>query len=296
MGNARWTSVSYDTYAKTTNYTSMNIRDVFNKSVSSYFSPRNITLRESRDSTENPNSTPIILGLDVTGSMGKYVHEIAVTHLPKLMSDILVSDNISDPHIMCMGIDDIHTQAKNSALQVSQFEADIRIVEQLRELYLVGGGGGNDSESYDLAWYFAAHKTSIDSFEKRGIPGFLFTFGDECFPSQRLTTDDLYHVFGDSDYKPMMPYESLAEAQKMYQVFHVIIEQGGYCTRHLNKVRSSWTESLGNNVLFLADSNYLSEVVLATFKIAAGENIHTVIKNSSNPEMLTYAFANALKN
>ena len=124
--------------------------------------PSKITLRESCDSVDNPNSVPIILGLDVTGSMGRYAELIAKKYLPDLMTAIIERSPVADPHLMFMGIGDARMN-DSAPLQVSQFEADIRILESLREIYLEGGGGGNSNESYDLAWYFGANKTKIDS-------------------------------------------------------------------------------------------------------------------------------------
>jgi hypothetical protein len=295
MGNSTWSSHSYETYAINTGYRTASIRDVFSNNVVEKLDPRNIVLRESVDSEANPNSTPIILGLDVTGSMGIYAHDIAVNHLPRLMNMILDSKIVTDPHLMFMGIDDIHCDI--CPLQVSQFEADIKIVEQLRDIYLVGGGGGNDSESYDLAWYFAANYTKIDSFDKRGEPGFIFTFGDEKAPVQNVSKRQFERNFNDSvEKRDMSPKEMLEGAQKRYQVFHVIIEQGNYCNSHLSDVHKSWTDMLGNNALFLRDSEYLTDVIMATLSIASGNDIQTVIDNSTCPSELIYAFKNALYN
>jgi hypothetical protein len=292
MGHGAWTARAYSTYASTTGYTDKSVHEVFSsRAVNKALNPFGVTVRESRDSDEHPNSIPIILGLDVTGSMGIYAHEIAVTHLPKLMNGIL--ETVTDPQIMFMAIDDVHA-CSPAALQASQFESDIRILEQLREVYLVGGGGGNASESYDLTWYFAANRTAIDSFEKRGQHGFLFTFGDEEAPYQTVTAEQLKSVFGPGEYTSMTPEQMLKQAQEMYQVFHIVIEQGNHYRRYPAEVRSSWTNLMGSNVLFLKDSAYLSDLVLATIEIANGTDIKTVIQESVCPDILTYAFTNSL--
>ena len=292
MGHGAWTARAYSTYASTTGYTDKSVHEVFSsRAVNKALNPFGVTVRESRDSDEHPNSIPIILGLDVTGSMGIYAHEIAVTHLPKLMNGIL--ETVTDPQIMFMAIDDVHASSP-AALQVSQFESDIRILEQLREVYLVGGGGGNRSESYDLTWYFAGNRTVIDSFEKRGQHGFLFTFGDEEAPYQIVTAEQLKSVFGPGEYTSMTPEQMLKQAQEMYQVFHIVIEQGSHYQRYPAEVRSSWTNLMGSNVLFLKDSVYLSDLVLATIEIANGKDIKTVIQESVCPDILIYAFTNSL--
>lgn len=292
MGHGAWTARAYSTYASTTGYTDKSVHEVFSsRAVNKALNPFGVTVRESRDSDEHPNSIPIILGLDVTGSMGIYAHEIAVTHLPKLMNGIL--ETVADPQIMFMAIDDVHASSP-AALQVSQFESDIRILEQLREVYLVAGGGGNRSESYDLTWYFAGNRTVIDSFEKRGQHGFLFTFGDEEAPYQIVTAEQLKSLFGPGEYTSMTPEQMLKQAQEMYQVFHIVIEQGSHYRRYPAEVRSSWTNLMGSNVLFLKDSVYLSDLVLATIEIANGKDMQTVIQESVCPDILTYAFTNSL--
>ena len=60
-----------------------------------------------------------------------------------------------DPHLMAIGIRDFKSDG-NTPIQVSQFEADHSVVEQMQAFYAPGrGGGGNEEESYALAWAFA---------------------------------------------------------------------------------------------------------------------------------------------
>jgi hypothetical protein len=100
--------------------------------------------------------------------------------LGTLINEILVRKPASDPQVMIMGFGDAWTD--QAPLQATQFEPDIRIAEQLKDIYLEGGGGGNGFESYSLPWYFAARKTAIDCFVKRAKKGYLFTVGDEPPP------------------------------------------------------------------------------------------------------------------
>lgn len=299
MGYSRWDALAYDTYASTTNYRNARREEVFSSFVDKALDPRNVKvgkgervglqLRESIISEANPNPTPIILGLDVTGSMGQVAEQIAKEELPKLMTEIHEKGIVTDPHVMFMGIDDVFAQG-HGALQVSHFEPDLRIVEQLRKMWLVGNGGGNGSESYDLAWYFAGRYTYLESLEKNGKKGFLFTFGDEPAPFQSVSPQLLKTIFGEGDYEKTTPEASLALAQKKFVVFHIIVERG--C--QWRDVTESWTQMLGNNAIFLRNTKYLTEVVLATMAIANGADIDQVIAESVCPDELRYAFKNAL--
>jgi len=291
MGHGSWTAQSFRAYSDTTNYASKSTAEVFSqRQVKAALNPRDV-VRESRDGDDHPNSVPVILALDVTGSMGIYAHEIAVTHLPKLMNGIL--ETVTDPQIMIMAVDDVHADSP-APLQVSQFESDIRILEQLRDVYLVAGGGGNRSESYDLPWWFAANRTVIDCHEKRNEYGFLFTFGDEEAPYQSVTSAQFASVFGAGQYETMAPAQMLHDAQEKYQVFHIVIEQGSHYRRRSKEVRETWTEMMGSNVLFLEDTTYLSNLVLATIEIANGKDMQEVIDGSICPDILRHAFANSL--
>ena len=182
--------------------------------------PKGIKLRESRDSADNPNSTPIIIGLDVTGSMGMIADVIAREGLGVLFQDILDKKPITDPHIMFMAIGDANHD--RAPLQVSQFEADNRIVEQLTQIYLEHGGGGNKFESYNFPWYFAARHTEHDSIIKRAKRGYLFTVGDEEAPRD-LTKDQIEEFIGDKLERAISTVQMLAEVQRKYDVFHIVI-------------------------------------------------------------------------
>ena len=92
------------------------------------FNPKFIQVREARDSEEHPNSTPIAIGVDVTGSMGYLSSEIIKNSLNELMKKLYSTKLVEDPQLMFAAIGDTTDEAP---LQVTQFESDIRIAEQL---------------------------------------------------------------------------------------------------------------------------------------------------------------------
>lgn len=223
--------------------------------------------RESRDSADNPNSTPLIVALDVTGSMGKIADNIAKTGLGTLFEGILDRKPISDPHLMFMGLGDANFD--KAPLQVSQFEADNRIVQQLTQIYLEGGGGYNNFESYNLPWYFAAEHTIHDSYEKRAKRGYLFTVGDEEAPKD-LTKDQIQTFIGDTLERVPSSTEMLENVQRTYDVFHVVIKQGSHARCYGDRVMASWSDLLGQHVIPLDDYELLAETVVSAIEVAEG--------------------------
>jgi hypothetical protein len=190
----------------------------------------------------------------------------------------------------------------SAPLQVSQFEADKRIIEQLTQIYLEHGGGGNNFESYNLPWYFAAFHTQHDSMEKRGKRGYLFTVGDEEAP-HALTRDQIKRFIGDDTEADLSPLDTLQLAQRLYDVYHVIIEEGNYAHGHMSAVTSSWEKILGQRVIRLADHKKLAETIVSAIEVAEGRDaeesakgwgtgsrvVHEAVKNlpkGRNPRLL----------
>ena len=274
MGYGRFTSTDWDSF--TAHRTAGRSRDqVFGRGLSATMDPRLLSagVRESRDSPDNPNSTPVIVGLDVTGSMGMIAEAIARQGLRTLFESIYDRQPVPDPHIMFMGIGD--ALCDSAPLQVSQFEADIRIAEQLVDLWLEGGGGGNNCESYTLPWLFAALHTATDAWSKRGRKGYLFTIGDEEPPAV-LTAREQRRVLG-SGQRDLRTPDLLRLVSRGWEVFHIVVEQGSYCQHAgADRVAGRWTDLLGQRALRLADYTRLPEVIVSAMQVNEGGNLDDV--------------------
>lgn len=277
MGGGRWTDDTRATYrAYSTRVSTQSVHETFtSRSIKPSLDPRNVVLRESVDSIDNPNSTAIIVGVDVTGSMGVIAHEMAKQGLGTLIEGILDRLPVPDPHIMFMAIGD--AASDHSPLQVSQFEADARIIQQLSDIYVESGGGGNDTESYDLPWYFAGTRTKTDCFDKRGKKGYIFTMGDEN-PPVGLSERQIKNIFGTSEQRSYNAAELLAMAEEKYHVFHLIVEQGQFARRNPQRVTDAWTQLMGKRALPLSNSNHVSQVILAAIEISEGKDPEEVIE------------------
>jgi len=276
MGGGTWDPGKWDDTSRATK--AKTIDKVFTTSAASVaangidkdLDPMNVAFRESCDSVDHPNSTALIAALDVTGSMGHIAHQMASESLGVLFKEILDRKPISDPHLMFMAVGDA-AAGDRAPLQVSQFESDNRIIDQLTKIYLEGNGGGNSSESYTLPWYFAAMHTSIDCFKKRGKKGYLFTMGDEMCP-RTLTAGEIKSVLGDDVQTNYTTEQLLEMVSKSYHVFHIVIEQGSHFRHSPGEVTASWKGVLGQHALFLSDHTKLSEVIVSTIQVIEGED------------------------
>ncbi len=280
IGSGRWTPKDWESYSTTYVSSKATVGDIYtSKAIVNELDPKGVTIRESCDSTDNPESNAIIIGLDVTGSMSRVLEAMARQGLSNLATEIYTRKPIKDPHIMFMGIGDVEAGDK-SPLQITQFEADIRIAEQLTKLYLEGGGGGNSYESYALAWLFAGMHTRIDCFEKRNKKGFLFTIGDEE-PTPYLKSTDIEKVLG---YKPQQDRytakELLTLASRQYDVYHLIVEEGshmsGCCAESVIK---AWRDLLGQKAILLSDHTKMGEVITSILQMCAGVEKESIIKS-----------------
>lgn len=277
MGSGTFCLNSYESAPLTRSArSSKSAREVFRSTtVDSRFDPQKITVRESCISEEHPSPTAIILGMDDTGSMGFVSQALVAQGLGKLITG-LHEGGVTDPHIMLQFVGDVRYD--EAPLQATQFESDLRILEQLSCLWLESRGGGNNFESYNLPWYFALNKTKLESFEKLGKKGYIFTVGDEDVPDD-LTTSDITRAFGDTPQRGISNKELLEAVSKQYDVFHIIALEGSYPRGHESELRRHWGDLLGRRALFMSDHTQFSNIVLAAIRINSGEEPEDVINS-----------------
>jgi hypothetical protein len=244
-----------------------------------HFNPAMFAMRESRDSAINPNSTPIILATDVTGSMGMIAHELMRSGLITLTSEIYDRKPVPDPHIMVAAIGDAYTD--HAPLQATEFEADISLANQIRGLWLEGNGGGNNGESYSAAHLMAAIKTSTDCFEVHGRKGYLFTIGDEPI-HDGLTQQQINRIFAVEAARNLSALDCLKMAQRSYEVFHIVIREG-YAATRMDTVLNSWKPLLPERTLVLDDYRRIAELVVSTIEIHQGRDPQDVAASWAGP-------------
>lgn len=223
MGSGSWTKASYATYntsvGKTYDTATNRVVDQVYKAVrlDEGLNPQKFTVRECANSEEHPNTIPVILALDVTGSMGRACKETAEA-LGVIMTDLY--EKFKDIEFCVMGIGDLAYD--EAPVQMSQFESDVRIAEALDKVYIERGGGGNGYESYTAAWYMGLKRTKLDCYDQQGRKGIIITMGDEPL-NPYLPVHKLNMYTGSSEEKDVDTKELLAEVSKKFDVFHIAV-------------------------------------------------------------------------
>lgn len=180
--------------------------------------PSTFSVRECCNSEEHPNTIPVILALDVTGSMGEACSEVAAA-----LGTITIGlyEKFKDVEFCIMGIGDLAYD--DAPIQMSQFESDIRIAESLDKVWMEKGGGGNAYESYSAAWYMGLHHTKLDCWEQ-GRKGIIITMGDEPL-NPYLPVSSLKHFVTGCTSQADVETETLYKmASEKFDIFHIAVD------------------------------------------------------------------------
>lgn len=219
--------------------------------------PKNV-IRECCDSAEHPNTLPVILALDVTGSMGDAAVEVSKT-LNEVMTKLY--EKIADVEFMIMGIGDLAYD--RYPIQASQFESDIRIAEQLDKLYFEFGGGGNRFESYTAAWYFGLHHTKLDCLN-RNRKGIIITMGDEMLnpylPLEGLRCS-MKSITGDSLQADVETRDLYKETSEKFNLYHLNVEHDGYNYRQ-ESIENSFKEYMDDKHFRNVNMNNIADAIV----------------------------------
>jgi len=218
-----------------------------------------VKLRESRDSAEHPESTPIVTLFDVTGSM----RAVPVT-LQKKLGDLFGilerGSYVKDPQIMVGAIgDDVYDSVP---IQIGQFESDNRVDDQLREVFLEGGGGGDKREGYALAAHFINEHVETDAWVKRQKKGYLFIIGDEL-NKDRLYSRSISKWLGSDDTGEDIAVEAVYEKLKeKWEVFFILPNLTSYYND--SEVERHWSGLLGERFVKLDNPDTVADFIATT--------------------------------
>lgn len=287
MGSGSWTSNAFASYSTARGYTTCaSTGDIVNNlSATQMFKSRGLhedlnikhKVRECCDSAEHPNTLPVILGLDVTGSMGDGAVKVAKA-LNSIMTEILKSTK--DVEFSIMGIGDI--ECDGAPLQMSQFESDIRIAKHLDKLYFEGGGGGNAYESYTLAWYAGLHNCKLDCWN-RGQKGIIITMGDEPL-NPYLDKYCLDDCLVNNEQDAIDTKELYRLASEKFDIYHLSIDDSSTSySYHARACEKTWKAVLPEDHYKVATLNDLPRVIADIINAHGNASFGTVLNEDVNP-------------
>lgn len=225
-------------------------------------------IRECRDSETHPESNAVACFFDVTGSQEEVPRELEA-NLRDLMGYFLRSGYLSDVAVFFGAVGD--STCDKVPLQVGQFEPGAEeLMNFFQRVYLEGGGGGQNTESYQNAIYFMARHTALDCLEKRGKKGYLFITGDEL-PYDVVNPEEIKELMGGTGPEAPIPTSKIVkEAQEKYIVFFIIplLTSGGSDRR----IWSAWQSLLGKeHVLGMERTEQICELVGTTVGVCEGK-------------------------
>ena len=275
MGSGTWTRDIFATYSANVGRTvdtsgsiagNYSAQEMFKqRRIAPELDPKNV-LRECCDSEEHPNTRPVILALDVTGSMGGASVKVA-KELNVIMSELY--DKVQDVEFMIMGIGDL--ACDDAPIQASQFESDIRIAEQLDKIYFEGGGGGNSYESYTAAWYFGLNHCKLDCWN-RGKKGIIITLGDEPL-NPYLLAASLSNVTGDKLQGDVETDELYKEVIQKYDIYHLAVNERETCYgMYADRIKSSFGKYLDEKHLRVVSMDNLANTIVEIVANSVGND------------------------
>lgn len=271
MGYSHW---SHDAYSARQHHRQQSGQDAFDYDrlvrqsgqfvVHDLMNPYGVRYRESRDSDTHPESLPIGVFFDVTGSMGG-IPRVLQIKLGALMRTLIARGYADHPQVLFGAVGDAYTDCV--PLQVGQFESGIEMDDDLSRIVLEGGGGGQVHESYELALYVFARHTATDAWQKRRKKGYLFLMGDEM-PYDYVNRDHVRQLIGD-DLEANIPIETIIrEVEERYHLFFLVVTEGAHGSQA--DVQSRWRGLLGERALLLDDPAAVSETIALQIGLVEG--------------------------
>jgi hypothetical protein len=183
------------------------------------------------------SADPIIIGVDVTGSMASWPGEI-FDRLPLLYQTL--AKYRPDAEFSFCAIGD--ATCDSFPLQVNDFAKGVDLEAKLKALGCEGGGGGQISESYELFGYFMREKCKTP----KATSPFLLIFGDEKFYPD-VNAKQVKHWIGDTLQDKLSSKQVWTDLMQRFNVYYL---QKPYGSMHeagtTKEVKEYWADALGS--------------------------------------------------
>eukprot|EP01124_Arcella_intermedia_P033681 TRINITY_DN8145_c0_g1_i1.p1 TRINITY_DN8145_c0_g1~~TRINITY_DN8145_c0_g1_i1.p1 ORF type:complete len:294 (+),score=67.95 TRINITY_DN8145_c0_g1_i1:40-921(+) len=210
--------------------------------------------------------TPIVICVDVTGSMGKWP-KVIWDKLPMFFGQLMMKSYVPNPVFSFCAIGDAY--GDNSPLQVTEFASGTVLDDLITKLHIEGGGVGlqSEHETYELAAYYYSNFCYFD-VEPTQKPLFFIT-GDEHFYDQ-LNGEQVGKLITGEKIGDVSSESVWAALREKFNVFHLhkILDYGGPSDE---AVVVSWKKAIGDDfVIRVNNPKACVDVMLGVIAISSG--------------------------
>lgn len=208
------------------------------------------------------HGNPIVVAIDVTGSMGDWT-KIIFDKMPLFYGQLIMQGYLTDPEISFAAIGD--ATSDRCPLQISDFAQGSAIDTQLAKLYLEGNGGGQTYESYELAAFYYANRCDVSSATSKP---FLFITGDEGMYDP-LNKNIITNLIGVSVENDVSCREIFSKLREKFHVFHV---KKPYSDSSADaRILSQWESIVGpESILRLQTPKAVVDIMLGAIALRSG--------------------------
>jgi hypothetical protein len=210
----------------------------------------------------------LIVVTDVTGSMGENPAEI-FRRLPLMYQEAAKLLGSDDLEILFVAHGDARTD--QHAVQVARFGRGPELDQMLTSFYVRCGGGGQGSESPELAAYYLLMQ--VDTSSAQNVYVWFITDEAGCEQLDPRLVKRWLSLDLDQEYSSA---EILFTAlRRKMQTFVILMDTGSYRDQphKYNKIRPYWERMLGGGeaVVILADARRIVDVMLGTVAVMTGQ-------------------------
>ena len=233
--------------------------------------------RRYMDTETSPNKrkvssgaeSPIVLALDVTGSNIEFAR-IVYDKAPMFYGQIEQTGYLKDFDVCFAAVGDAYSDS--APLQVCDFQKGIALDDWLKKLYLEGNGGGQQTESYELAAYYFGKHCSMPNAKTP----YMFFIADEA-PYPQAEKEIIRKVAGTSERGDI---DSNKVFSDLFTKFNgnVYVIQNGYGGRawgsDSDRIRREWLSYIGSdhdkNIIRVYEEKSVVDVMLGVIAITSG--------------------------
>lgn len=213
--------------------------------------------------TDSP--TPLIVWVDVTGSMGVWPATI-FSKLPYLDHEVKTEYLGADAEVCFGAIGDAHSD--KFPVQVQPFTIGTDMTKKLEALVIEGNGGGQIKESYELAALYTLHNIQCPQATIKPI---VIMIGDEA-AYDRVTVAEAKTHAKVKIAKTVTTKEIFASLKESFD-FYLILKpyRKGELDPTTREVERFWVDLLGkDHIAYLDDPNRVVDVIFGLLAHATG--------------------------